>query len=179
MNEALMKSVWSPYIAGALAGILAVLSVVISTKALGIPKYLGASTTFVRSAGLIEKKLAQEHVATNEYFKAKRVRVEWQMMFVFGIFFGALVSSLAGKTFKFEKIPPMWAEFYGEKVSVRVVAAFFGGMVSIFGARLAGGCPSGHGLSGMMQLAVSGLIAMIFFLVGGLLTARLIYRRRK
>lgn len=165
--------------AGVLAGILAILSVVISTGTLGKPKYLGASTTFVRGAGLIEKQIAPEHVAANEYFNAKKVNVDWQMMFVVGIFLGALLSSLAGKTFKFEKVPPMWAEFYGHKVSVRALAAFFGGVVSILGGRLAGGCPSGHGLSGMMQLAVSGLIAMICFLVGGLITARFIYRGKR
>ena len=40
---------WSPYLAGALAGIVMILSVWIAGK------YFGASTTFVRSAGMIEK----------------------------------------------------------------------------------------------------------------------------
>jgi hypothetical protein len=51
-------------------------------------------------------------------------------------------------------------------------------MFAIFGARLAGGCPSGHGLSGVMQLAPSGLIAMACFMAGGMLTARLVYDGR-
>ena len=45
---------WNPYLAGALVGVLAVLSVVVSTKVLGKPKYLGASTTFVRAAGMMQ-----------------------------------------------------------------------------------------------------------------------------
>ena len=38
---------WRPYISGALAGLLAIASVWISTAVLVKPKYLGASTTVV------------------------------------------------------------------------------------------------------------------------------------
>ena len=177
MKGILEKGVWSPYLAGALAGVLAVMSVLVSTKVLGDPKYIGTSTTFVRSAGLIEKQFAKEHVENNEYFKKKKTKVDWQMMFVVGIFLGALASSLLGKTFEFENVPPMWAERFGYNIAIRGVSAFIGGVIAISGVRLAGGCPSGHGLSGMMQLAASGLIAMIFFLTGGLIAARLIYKK--
>ena len=85
MKNAFSKAVWNPYIAGALVGILAISSVVISTKVLGKPKYLGASTTFVRAAGIIEKTFSREHVATNDYYQSKKVKVDWQMLFVFGI----------------------------------------------------------------------------------------------
>lgn len=179
MKTVFLKDSWCPYVAGALVGILAIFSVVVSTKMLGKPKYLGASTTFVRVAGLIEKLPAKEHVARNEYFQSKKVQVDWQMMFVLGIFFGALVASLLGKSFKIERIPPMWAERFGSTLSTRVIAAFIGGTIAMFGARLAGGCPSGHGMSGMMQLALSSLIAMIFFLIGGIITAQLMYGRRQ
>ena len=47
------------------------------------------------------------------------------------------------------------------------------------GARMAGGCPSGHGLSGLMQMSVSGFIAMAGFFGAGLVTARLMYSRAK
>jgi uncharacterized membrane protein YedE/YeeE len=171
------KGVWSPYFAGALAGILAILSVIISTKVLGKPKYLGASTTFVRGAGLIEKQFTKEHIESNKYFIKTKVKVDWQMMFVLGIFFGSLVSSLIGKTFKIEKVPPLWLERFGDKMSIRALGAFLGGIISILGVRLASGCPSGHGLSGMMQLAVSGIIAMAVFLAGGLITAHMVYKK--
>ncbi|MFH1094027.1 MAG: YeeE/YedE thiosulfate transporter family protein [Candidatus Omnitrophota bacterium] len=178
MKNAFSKAVWNPYIAGALVGILAISSVVISTKVLGKPQYLGASTTFVRAAGLIEKTFVGEHVAKNDYYQAEKVKVDWQMLFVFGILLGALISSSISKDFKLEKIPPLWKDFFGEKISVRASWAIIGGIVSIFGARLAGGCPSGHGMSGMMQLAISSLIAMLCFLIGGIITAQLLYKRR-
>lgn len=46
---------WSPYLAGALVGLLAIASVYATTQWLGKTSYLGASTTFVRAAGLLER----------------------------------------------------------------------------------------------------------------------------
>ena len=67
-----MPRTWRPYIAGALVGVLAILSVVVSTQTLGKAKYLGASTTFVRSAGLIEQTVAADHVPRTPTFRARR-----------------------------------------------------------------------------------------------------------
>lgn len=173
------KDKWNPYIAGALVGILAIASVFLSTKLIGKPKYLGASTTFVRAAGLIEKRFAPKHVASNVYFQSKKVKVEWQMMFLLGIALGALVASVVGKSFKKEKVPPIWRERFGDKVIIRAIGAFAGGFIALFGVRLAGGCPSGHGLSGMMQLALSGIIAMVAFMIAGFITAHILYKGGK
>ncbi|HNU71088.1 MAG TPA: YeeE/YedE family protein, partial [Thermodesulfobacteriota bacterium] len=45
------RIVWRPYIAGALLGVVATISVLVTTQILDKPQYLGASTTFVRAAG--------------------------------------------------------------------------------------------------------------------------------
>ena len=178
MNQQLEGRPWNPYLAGALAGVLAVVSVLVTTQNLGSPKYLGASTTFVRAAGLMERIIVPAHVADNVYYREKKASIDWQMLFVIGIFFGAVLASMTDGSFKPEGVPPIWRERFGSSRTVRAVGGLIGGIVTMFGARLAGGCPSGHGLSGMMQLSVSGLIAMICFLIGGLITAALVYRRR-
>ena len=147
-----MVQSWRPYLAGALAGLLAILSVLISTLVLDKHKYLGASTTLVRSAGLIEKGVAPEHVAANEYYQAKGVEVEWQFMLVIGVLAGAFLASLLDGSFKLEGVPPIWRERFGPSRIRRALGALAGGVVAAFGARLAGGCPSGHGMSGLMQL---------------------------
>ncbi len=175
MNLSIFNSRWSPYLAGGLVGLLAVLSVVATTVVLEKPKYLGASTTFVRAVGFIEKTVAEDHVAQNSYFNSTKVKVDWQMLFVGGVFLGAFAAARLGKTNKFETVPPIWEQRFGSSATARAVGAFFGGVVLMFGARLAGGCPSGHGLSGNMQLAVSGLLALVFFLVGGIVMARILY----
>lgn len=177
MMNFLKSPVWSPYVAGALVGLLALGSVLVTTVVLDKGKYLGASTTFVRGAGLIEQSVSAERVAENVYYQSKKVKVDWQMLFVVGIFVGALVSSRLGKTARSEVVPPIWRSRFGSSAVVRAIGAFIGGVILIFGARLAGGCPSGHGMSGNMQLSLSSLIALVFFIVGGVVTAKIIYRK--
>jgi uncharacterized membrane protein YedE/YeeE len=145
---------------------------------LGKTKYLGASTTFVRGVGFIEQSVDPEHVRTNPYFIKEKVKIDWQFMLIVGIFIGALGAALIDGSFKFEAVPPVWRERFGGSVGVRAVGAFAGGIVAMFGARLADGCPSGHGLSGLMQLALSGFIALACFFGAGVLMAALVYRSK-
>ena len=99
-------------------------------------------------------------------------------MLVAGIFLGALISSVTDKSFKLESVPPTWKSRFGASIIKRAVWAFGGGIVAMIGVRMADGCPSGHGLSGMMQLSVSGYAALILFFVSGVITARFVYGRR-
>lgn len=178
MDRKRMDGGWSPYLAGALAGLLAIASAVATTKLLNRTSYLGASTTFVRAAGLIERAFAPESVAADEYFTKVRVRVDWQFMLVTGILVGALISSMTDRSFKAEGVPPVWEERFGPSVGKRAAGAFFGGIVAMVGARMADGCPSGHGLSGMMQLSVSAFVALAMFFGVGVLAAHIVYGRR-
>jgi hypothetical protein len=124
---------WSPYLAGALAGIVMILSVWIAGK------YFGASTTFVRSAGMIEKLFSAERVVKMDYFIKEVPKIEWQWMFVFGIFVGSLISSTTSRSFKWKAVPDMWEDRFGPGKMKRAVVAFIGGMIAMFGARLADG----------------------------------------
>ena len=169
---------WSPYLAGALVGLLAVVSVWATTVMMGKTNYLGASTTFVRAAGLIERAVAPERVAANEYFTTSKVKIDWQFMLVGGIFLGALVSSVTDRSFKWESVPPVWAKRFGNSPVKRAVGAVLGGIVAMVGARMADGCPSGHGLSGMMQFSVSSLAALCLFFGVGIAVAAMVYKGR-
>jgi hypothetical protein len=57
-----------------------------------------------------------------------------------GIFLGALVSSMTSGSFKFQAVPDMWAARFGDQsTGKRALTAFVGGIVAMFGARLADG----------------------------------------
>jgi uncharacterized membrane protein YedE/YeeE len=58
----------------------------------------------------------------------------------------------------------------------RYLRAFVGGFLFIFGARLAGGCTSGHLLSGTSQMAISGLVFGLAVFASGILIARSFFR---
>ena len=164
---------WSPYVAGALTGVLAVGSVLVADK------FIGASTTFATSAGMIEKLFAPEHVAALAYFKKHLPKIDWQFMFVVGIVIGAFLSSITSGSFKLQGAPDMWAKRFGSDPLKRGGVAFVGGFIALFGARLAGGCPSGHGLSGFMQLSISSFISVACFFVGGIVIANMLYKGGK
>lgn len=176
MKWKLEDGAWNPYVAGALVGLLAIASALATTYLMPKTQFLGASTTFVRAAGLAEQCVLPDHVAGNAYFTKEKVKVDWQFMFVTGIFIGALVSALSSGSFKLESVPPTWKARFGDSIGKRAAGALAGGAVAMFGARLADGCPSGHGLSGLMQLSISGFVAMAMFFGAGIAVAHFIYR---
>lgn len=124
---------WSPYLAGALSGLVSIGSVWFAGK------YFGASTTFVRTAGLLEKTVIPERVAQLDYFLKNVPTVDWQTMFVVGIFAGALVASIGDASFRYQALPSLWERRFGSSVIKRGIIAFVGGTVAMFGARLADG----------------------------------------
>lgn len=56
-----------------------------------------------------------------------------------------------------------------------VLIAIIGGMLIGFGARWAGGCTSGHAITGMAQLQLPSLITVIGFFIGGLIMTHLLF----
>lgn len=161
---------WNPYFAGALSGVVAIGSVWF------VGKYFGASTSFVKTTGLIEKIFSPERIAQMPYFIKEVPAIDWQWMFVFGIAIGAFVAAMTSGTFQIKAIPDMWEARFGKTMGTRAFVAFIGGIIAMFGVRLADGCPSGHGLAGASQLAVSGFVALACFFIGGIISANLLYK---
>jgi len=124
---------WNPYVAGFLTGLLLIASVWFTGK------YVGASTTFVRSAGYIEKVFDAERVGAMEYFKKEVPKIDWQFLFVIGIFVGSLIASTTSKTFRQQWVPDMWQARFGPGKGKRAIVAFLGGAIAMYGARLADG----------------------------------------
>ena len=59
-------------------------------------------------------------------------------------------------------------------VQIGSARAVFGGLVMVFGARVAGGCTSGHGISGMSMLAMGSLVSVVTMFGGGMGVAALL-----
>ena len=127
------KNGWSPYVAGALVGLLMVASIWATGK------YFGASTTFVRTAGMAERLVDPGRVAQMAYFVKEFPKIDWLWMFVVGIFFGSLVAAVTSGTFRWQMVPTMWKDRFGPGRAKRGIVAFLGGVVAMFGARLADG----------------------------------------
>ena len=134
----MQKRIWNPYLAGALTGILLVLSVLMSGH------FLGASTTYARSASVIEKAVGIDP-SQFEYFTTKKGKYgpeslpNWQLMFVVGIVIGAFLSARLSGDFRIQAVPEMWRERFGPNPVKRGVVGFIGGAIGLVGARMAGG----------------------------------------
>jgi uncharacterized membrane protein YedE/YeeE len=160
---------WSPYAVGISIGVLSWLTWLISREP------IGCSTSFSRSAAMIEKLLRGQKVETKPYYQEVQPVIDWQWMLVLGMIVGALISSLLSGDFSWQWVSDEWAAAFGTNVLLRVVVALMGGVLLGFGARWADGCTSGHGISGTMQLAVSSWISAICFFVGGIVMAQLLF----
>lgn len=161
---------WSPYAVGIGIGILSWLSFLISGKP------IATSTTFARIGGKIETEITGEEVKQRSYFKKIKLNLNWQGMLVLGVVFGSFLSAIISGDFQVGVwVPSLWESALGDSAVLRVLVALLGGVILGFGARFADGCTSGHGISGTLQLAVSSWVSAIFFFVGGIIAAHIIY----
>lgn len=167
------KIAWSPYLAGGLTGLLNVMIFFISDNS------IGTSAAFSRFAGYLEKTFASRQFETLAYFREKvSIRPDWQIFFLSGILLGSLAAALLWRDFRWESIPSEWKRRFGASRGKRWLFAFLGGTLAMFGARMAGGCTSGHGLSGSIQLALSGFVTVAMMFAGGVAATRLIFRKK-
>ncbi len=133
---------------------------------------IGASTFFPYVADNIFG------VVNNDYFRQISKSGNWEVLFLAGGLLSGLVLSLLRKDFKIRMIHDNWEKYKGNNFGKRAFWAFFGGFILIFGARMAGGCTSGHIISGGMQLAASSLAFALFVFAGLLLTGKYFYLKK-
>lgn len=165
---------WSPYLAGLLIGALSVGSLFF------IHHTLGTSTTFVRLAAAFWAVFNPGHLQANDYYKSyleNNFWINWQFALVAGIFLGSYFGGF-GHRRNAENVPGIWKQKFGPGKALRFFGAFLGGIIALFGARLAGGCTSGHAISGGIQLAATGWIFMMGVFAIGIPAAFIIYGKR-
>ena len=160
---------WSPYVVGTLIGMLSWFAF------LSVDRAIGVSTAVARSAGMLERVVLPAHVDANAYFAKFRPVVDWEWMLVLGIALGAFASSRLSGDRPAQALPLLWRRRFGASRSKRNSLAFLGGVLLMFGARVAGGCTSGHGISGSLQLALSGWLFFAVLFASGLATAFALY----
>jgi len=172
----------SPVLSWKVAGLLLGLMVILATA---LVKPFGVSTQYVVTDAIVLHNTAPAVAESNEYLSKYGEKSDWGVgygwMLVFGMFLGSGIAAFATKRFRQREIPAipaMWKEQFGEHKAKRLVQAFVGGMLLLFGARLAGGCTSGHMISGISQLTVGSFIFGMSIFASGILTARTLYRKR-
>jgi uncharacterized membrane protein YedE/YeeE len=160
---------WSPYLVGAGIGVLSWLTFYFADKT------IGASSFYATLAGFLGKLVARKHTESLKYFQSNPPRVDWGFIFVTFTIAGAFVAAWTGGEFRNEWLHPMWVDRFGDSLLLRGVVGFAGGVLMAFGARLAGGCTSGHGISGTLQLNAGSWLTVACMFISGIATAMLLY----
>jgi len=169
MLDWLFAATWSPYIAGAGIGVLVWMTFLLSDRPLGV------STAYAKTAGMIEKAVSPKSAGSMPYYRQVTPVVDWQWTILVGVVIGGFVSSFAAGTLALLVVPPEFSAAFGPGTLFRLAVALAGGIVMGLGARWAGGCTSGHGISGTLQLSVASWVAAICFFAGGIVTAGLLF----
>lgn len=168
----LTDKAWSPYAAGIVIGLLQIPTFLLMGTA------LGASSSFV-TVGAHLAALVDPQVAQIKYFASHMAGAKnwWQVAVVVGIAAGAFASMRLSGAHR-AAVSAVWSRATGgASLAARTPIAFVAGFLMLFGARIAGGCTSGHGISGMAQLAVGSTVAVAAMFAGGMLVANLLFKR--
>lgn len=133
---------------------------------------IGVSTTYPRFVGALLDAADPAYAGSNPYLVKVGGLIKPETLLVVGLLIGGFLASRFGRR---SAAPAVEMIHASEGTSARrYVDAFLGGVLIIFGARLAGGCTSGHIISGISQLAVSGVLFGAAVFATGILTARLL-----
>ena len=186
-----MQIQWNWLKGGAILGMVFLLAVV-------LVKPLGVSTQFVIFDGVVMSIFSDDVVRQDETAKhgytsdnaylaksggkyAKNIEdpLNYGLIMVIAMLAGGFLSSAIqkNKLSKEEKQAPQ--VFVDTGKSNRYMYAFLGGSLTLFGARLAGGCTSGHMMSGMMQTSLSGYLFAFGAFAAGVPIAIYFYRQKK
>lgn len=131
----------------------------------------------------------------SDFFKFDWKKERWNLIVVFGAIIGGFLSAnyLSDNTVDINPEIATKLETYGitstgdaylpteifgtESLSDPKILAvlLIGGFLVGFGARYAGGCTSGHAISGLSNLQLPSLIAVIGFFIGGLIMINFLY----
>jgi uncharacterized membrane protein YedE/YeeE len=159
-------------------------------------KPIGVSTQFVILDAIIGDKINSELItetddgkiqSTNSYLnksgaqyaKSANQPLNYSFMFVIALAIGAFISSqLRNGVGQSEKLSPkVWNDKFGKFANKRFLVTFVSGFVVLFGARLAGGCTSGHMMSGLMQTSISAYLFTLGIFLAAIPTAMIVYNK--
>jgi uncharacterized membrane protein YedE/YeeE len=157
-------------------GVLMAMLLLFTFSVFGANRPIGASTYVPYYAGILFGMSPDNYSYLKEIEKAGA----WEGIMLLGALVGGFVTSVfITKSFRITFVPTAWKRYKNNSVLSRLMWSFVSGFLLIIGARLAGGCTSGHFLSGMSQTAFSSMIFGGVVLVTLLVTGKLFYKKRE
>lgn len=157
-------------------GILMSLLLLFTFSIFGADRPLGASTYVPYFSGIIFDLDPEKYT----YLKEIHNPGSWEGVLLLGVLVGSFLNAIfITKTFRFTIVPAAWKKYKNNSAVSRLIWSFIAGFFLIIGARLAGGCTSGHFLSGMAQTAFSSMIFGGVVITSLIITGKLFYKENK
>jgi uncharacterized protein len=144
---------------------------IVVVLAIFLHQIFGQSTTY---SWLVGQLFLRQHAYSEEVFNT----IGWEPFTNIGVIFGGIVSALfISRRFTAFRtvVPPSWRNRFGPSAKKRAIGSFGGSFLVLFGARMAGGCTSGHTMSGGIQLAMSAWLFTAALAISMVITAKLLY----
>lgn len=170
MIHKFLRKPLSPYVGGIIIGCLQ------SVSLLTVGKMLGLSSSYAALVARIFNFLG-ESFSFPYIAKYLNEIGTWQLSIALGIVGGSYLSFKIRKS-HFQEIDPFWNVLGFKKKSV-YLNSFLGGIFLVFGARLVGGCTSGHGLSGIATLSIGSMITLSGLFVTAVIAFWFLRKMRK
>jgi hypothetical protein len=157
-------TVWSGWIAGAAIGLYLVLQYLLTGRA------LGCSTAYGNFCGLATRTRFF-HTGSFEELD------NWRLWFALGLPLGGAIAALTstGSIEPSFHMGAMYESVLPASLPLRAAYLVLGGVLIGLGARMAGGCQSGHSINGMAQLNPPSLLASAGFFVGGIVAVQSLF----
>ena len=131
-----------PVLSWKVAGLLLGVLLIVATA---LVKPLGVSTQYVVTDAMVLHGAAPGVAESNEYLSKYGEKQDWGIgygwMLVLGMFVGGSLSAFATRRFRSRNNPAMssmWQTEFGSSSPRRMMHAFTGGVLLLFGSRLAG-----------------------------------------
>ena len=171
----LQSKSWSPHWAGAAIGGLETMAMLTAKRPLGV------TSAFEEAAAFGAEKFAPEAMEIEKYKEAKgeAPKIDWEWGLVAGVTLGSYLSARMADDRQSSPLPDPWCRSMGGSQPLRYAAAFGGGALMMFGARMAKGCTSGHGISGTMQFSASSWLFDAIIFSTGIAISKLLHGRRQ
>lgn len=153
---------------------LGILFGLLSAASIALWGPIGVSGTYPRLIGAAARAVDPGFAATNPYLVKMGSLIKPETMLVIGLLIGGFLAYRFGASRPRASVEILHA--IETTPARRYANAFIGGALLLFGARLAGGCTSGHIISGITQLSLSGMVFAAGVFVSGIATAKLLKR---
>jgi uncharacterized protein len=177
----IIKQPWHWSISGIMIGLLVPILLLLGNKKFGI-----SSSYRHTCASIFPYNIS--------FFKYNWKNDIWNIIFVFGIIIGGFLGNTLLKSEEPIKISPKTKDWYLNNIGlikaneitnsvvnwetlfspIGLLYVVIGGFLVGFGTRYAGGCTSGHSITGISNFQKASFVATIFFMIGGFFATHII-----